>query len=92
MDAPVCAHARMRGAAIRDAMALERTAAPRSPAAGGADAASRISLGTTVFGGMILSTALNLIFIPVLYVVIEGWRERRRGPSLLRAAKLGPEV
>jgi hypothetical protein len=41
---------------------------------------------------MILSTVLNLVFIPVLYVVIEGWRERRRGPSLPRAAKLGPEA
>jgi HAE1 family hydrophobic/amphiphilic exporter-1 len=41
----------------------------------GAGAASRHSLGTTVFGGMILSTFLNLVFIPVLYVVIEGRRE-----------------
>ena len=57
----------------------------------GAGKAGRVSVGTTVFGGMILSTVLNLIFIPVLYVVIEGWRERRRGPSLPRAAKLGPE-
>jgi HAE1 family hydrophobic/amphiphilic exporter-1 len=42
--------------------------------ASGAGAASRHSLGTTVFGGMILSTFLNLVFIPVLYVVIEGRR------------------
>jgi HAE1 family hydrophobic/amphiphilic exporter-1 len=47
--------------------------------ASGAGAGSRHSLGTTVFGGMILSTFLNLVFIPVLYVVIEGRRERRRG-------------
>jgi HAE1 family hydrophobic/amphiphilic exporter-1 len=57
----------------------------------GAGASSRTSLGTTVFGGMIFATVLNLVFIPVLYVVIERWRERRRGPSLPRAAKLAPE-
>jgi HAE1 family hydrophobic/amphiphilic exporter-1 len=33
-------------------------------------------VGTTVFGGMILSTVLNLFFIPVLYVVIKGLTER----------------
>jgi HAE1 family hydrophobic/amphiphilic exporter-1 len=43
----------------------------------GAGAGSRHSLGTTVFGGMILSTFLNLVFIPTLYVAIEGVRERR---------------
>jgi len=31
-----------------------------------------------VFGGMIMSTLLNLFFIPVLYLIIEGWRERGR--------------
>jgi HAE1 family hydrophobic/amphiphilic exporter-1 len=46
--------------------------------ASGSGAGSRHSLGTTVLGGMIASTFLNLVFIPVLYVVIEGWRERRR--------------
>jgi HAE1 family hydrophobic/amphiphilic exporter-1 len=58
----------------------------------GSGAASRRSLGTTVFGGMIFSTFLNLVFIPVLYVVIEGFRERRKGPSLPRAAKLDETV
>jgi hydrophobic/amphiphilic exporter-1 (mainly G- bacteria), HAE1 family len=46
--------------------------------ASGSGAGSRHSLGTTVLGGMIASTFLNLAFIPVLYVVVEGWRERRR--------------
>ncbi|HXX14170.1 MAG TPA: multidrug efflux RND transporter permease subunit [Candidatus Eremiobacteraceae bacterium] len=36
----------------------------------GAGAAGRISVGTTVFGGMIAATSLNLIFIPVLYVTV----------------------
>jgi len=36
----------------------------------GAGRAGRISVGTTVFGGMIAATSLNLLFIPVLYVIV----------------------
>jgi len=36
----------------------------------GAGRAGRISVGTTVFGGMIAATTLNLLFIPLLYVVV----------------------
>jgi HAE1 family hydrophobic/amphiphilic exporter-1 len=36
----------------------------------GAGAAGRNSIGTTVAGGMVASTILSIIFIPVLYVVI----------------------
>ena len=42
----------------------------------GAGQEARHSVGTAVAGGMVVSTFLNLIFIPVLYVVIEGVRER----------------
>jgi HAE1 family hydrophobic/amphiphilic exporter-1 len=42
----------------------------------GAGEQGRHSVGTTVFGGMIMSTVLNLFFIPVLYLIIEGWREK----------------
>ena len=42
----------------------------------GAGAASRQSLGTTVFGGMLAATVLTLIFVPVFYAVIEQLRER----------------
>jgi len=42
----------------------------------GAGQAGRHSVGTTVFGGMIVSTALNLFFIPVLYLLIERAREK----------------
>lgn len=45
--------------------------------ASGAGAGSRHSLGTTVFGGMVLSTSLNIFFIPTLYVFIETLRERK---------------
>jgi len=44
--------------------------------ASGAGASSRHSLGTAVFGGMILSTMLSLIVVPVFYVIIENLRER----------------
>jgi HAE1 family hydrophobic/amphiphilic exporter-1 len=36
----------------------------------GAGAAGRVSVGTTVFGGMIAATTLNLIFIPLLFVLV----------------------
>jgi HAE1 family hydrophobic/amphiphilic exporter-1 len=36
----------------------------------GAGALGRRSVGTTIVGGMLLSTVLNLIFIPVLYVIL----------------------
>jgi hydrophobe/amphiphile efflux-1 (HAE1) family protein len=51
----------------------------------GAGAASRNSLGTTVFGGMLVATMLSLGLVPVLYVVLERLRERvllYRGKSL----------
>ena len=37
----------------------------------GAGEAARHSVGTTVAGGMFVSTFLNLIFIPILYVVVQ---------------------
>ncbi|HML95967.1 MAG TPA: efflux RND transporter permease subunit [Thermodesulfobacteriota bacterium] len=43
--------------------------------ASGAGANSRHSLGTAVFGGMIVSTLLSLIIVPVFYVVIQTLRE-----------------
>ena len=47
----------------------------------GAGSNGRHSVGTTVFGGMIMSTVLNLFFIPVLYLIIEGFRERRKAAA-----------
>ncbi|MFI5364131.1 MAG: efflux RND transporter permease subunit [Candidatus Binatia bacterium] len=44
----------------------------------GAGAASRRALGTAVFGGMITSTFLAILFVPVFYVVFQGLSERRR--------------
>ncbi|WP_096087699.1 efflux RND transporter permease subunit [Agaribacterium haliotis] len=47
----------------------------------GAGAGSRHSLGTAVFGGMLLSTILSLLIVPVLYVVFERWRESKSEPE-----------
>ncbi|HYX00106.1 MAG TPA: hypothetical protein VE822_13415 [Candidatus Elarobacter sp.] len=33
-------------------------------------ARAALDVGTTVFGGMIAATTLNLVFIPVLYVIV----------------------
>ena len=46
----------------------------------GAGALGRRSVGTTVVGGMLLSTVLNLIFIPVLYVVLSRLLKRGDAP------------
>ncbi|MBZ9865281.1 efflux RND transporter permease subunit [Mesorhizobium sp. CA15] len=51
----------------------------------GAGAASRQSIGTTVFGGMVAATILSLVFVPVFYAVIEQLRERgEREPAKAR--------
>jgi HAE1 family hydrophobic/amphiphilic exporter-1 len=61
--------------------------------ASGAGAASRHSLGTAVFGGMILSTVLNLFVIPVFYVVVVNVREgfaRRRAAVAVNGRSSAP--
>src|SRR5262249_30465427 len=40
--------------------------------ASGAGSVGRHSVGITVFGGMIVSTILNLFIIPILYIVVRG--------------------
>ncbi len=47
--------------------------------AGGAGSASRQVLGTTVFGGMVVATAVSVITVPMLYFVIQSASERMRG-------------
>ena len=44
----------------------------------GASSAARRSLGTVVFGGMLTATLLAIFIVPVLYVIIESFVERRR--------------
>ncbi len=44
----------------------------------GAGAASRRSVGTTIAGGMLVSTILSLFIVPILYIVISNLRDRAR--------------
>ncbi len=44
----------------------------------GDGAQSRISLGTAVMGGMVVSTIMNLAIVPVLYIVVIEITERKR--------------
>ncbi len=46
--------------------------------ASGAGAASRISVGFVVFGGMVAATFIGIFFIPPLYVFIQTLREKVR--------------
>jgi hydrophobe/amphiphile efflux-1 (HAE1) family protein len=50
----------------------------------GAGAASRRSLGTAVFGGMISSTVLAVFFVPAFYVAIQKLIELINGPPKLK--------
>jgi HAE1 family hydrophobic/amphiphilic exporter-1 len=43
----------------------------------GSGSLGRQSVGTTIVGGMLLSTVLNLIFIPVLYVILSTVLKRK---------------
>jgi HAE1 family hydrophobic/amphiphilic exporter-1 len=45
----------------------------------GAGAASRRSLGTAVFGGMIAATVLAVFFVPVFYVLMQRLAEWKNG-------------
>ncbi len=58
--------------------------------ASGAGAASRQSIGTTVFGGMLAATLLTLLFVPVFYAVIEGLRERGHSVEFIEYARAEP--
>jgi hydrophobe/amphiphile efflux-1 (HAE1) family protein len=60
--------------------------------ASGAGAASRHSLGTAVFGGMVLATFLSLAVVPVFFVIVERIRERVRGGPRHPAGSPAPAV
>ena len=47
----------------------------------GAGAASRNSIGTGVFAGMLIATLVGIFFIPLFFTVIQGWVERSRRRS-----------
>jgi HAE1 family hydrophobic/amphiphilic exporter-1 len=45
----------------------------------GAGAGSRQSLGTAVFGGMLIATFLSLFVVPILYIVVKSFSDRFKG-------------
>jgi multidrug efflux pump subunit AcrB len=47
----------------------------------GAGAGSRVSLGTTVVGGMLIGTVLALMTVPTLFVIVEKLRGNRTPPQ-----------
>ncbi len=56
--------------------------------ASGAGSIGRQSVGTTIIGGMLVSTVLNLFFIPVLYIMLQtlmGKFHRTRRPAAVSA-------
>ncbi len=48
----------------------------------GAGASARRSLGTAVFGGMIVAAVLGTLLIPAFYVMVQYFRERMKGPVI----------
>ena len=43
-------------------------------------------MGRAIIGGVITSTLLTLVVVPVLYTYLEGWAERRRSRRAAREA------
>ncbi|MEI6837389.1 MAG: efflux RND transporter permease subunit [Alcaligenaceae bacterium] len=49
--------------------------------ASGAGAAARVSIGVTVFSGMIASTCLAVALVPIFFVQIEGWFAKKENKT-----------
>jgi multidrug efflux pump subunit AcrB len=47
----------------------------------GPGAASRQAIGTAVLGGTVLSTSLGLFFVPVFFLLVRSWVQRRRAKA-----------
>ena len=58
----------------------------------GAGQEARHSVGTAVAGGMVVSTFLNVVFIPVLYVVVQTLRGGERGRASDGVGQGSPET
>ncbi|WDE13400.1 efflux RND transporter permease subunit [Thalassomonas haliotis] len=58
--------------------------------ASGAGSASRMSIGWVVLGGMLLATVVGIFFIPALFVMLQGLREKVKGEKA-SASRPGPE-
>ena len=63
--------------------------------ASGAGAASRHSIGTGVFAGMLVATLVGIFFIPLFFTVIAGLADRarsRRGSTATAPVPASPEA
>jgi len=60
--------------------------------ASGAGAAARRSLGVAVAAGMLASTCLAVLFVPSLFVVLQGWIERKKPAEATMMAPLTPAL
>jgi HAE1 family hydrophobic/amphiphilic exporter-1 len=56
----------------------------------GAGAYGRHSVGTAIVGGMVLSSVLNLFFIPVLYVILKTLLSKLSGKTKVAAGRSEP--
>ncbi len=55
--------------------------------ASGAGAGARVTLGLTVFGGMLVATLLAIFMVPLLYCLVQGLAEKISGkPRLANSA------
>ena len=58
----------------------------------GAGAAARVSVGLTVFGGMVLATVLGVVFVPFLYVQLQRLREAMKGGKAAELVTPSPKA
>jgi len=49
-------------------------------------------MGRAIIGGVITSTLLTLVVVPVIYTYLDGWAQRRIARRVRRAAALAPAV
>ena len=47
----------------------------------GAGAGGRVAIGTGVIGGMLTATILGIFFVPIFFVVVRGYTERKQKPQ-----------
>jgi hydrophobic/amphiphilic exporter-1 (mainly G- bacteria), HAE1 family len=58
----------------------------------GAGSASRWSIGTVVFGGLLVATVLSLFLVPILYMVIKGLEQSLLAPREPKRPSPQPEA
>ncbi len=58
--------------------------------ASGAGAASRVALGTTVFGGMLMATVAGVFMIPFMYRIVQETAMRLSGKKVAAPAAPAP--